>query len=174
MLRRVATHWPAARLIGIDPAEGMVKQARRLTPGAIIHVSMAESLPLDDGSVDLVLSTASFHHWRDQVQGVKQVARVLRPGGIFVLADISMPYRLQKNLPTWQTGESHYSGQDICPSRAEHSGATTGAGSFPACDSGLLWKPLSQAVARVTIARAYVLRDPRKFDQMRHAGFAES
>jgi ubiquinone/menaquinone biosynthesis C-methylase UbiE len=96
LLRQAATRWPTARLIGVDPAEGMVKEARRLTPGALFHVSPVESLPLPDESVDLVLSTVSFHHWCDQVQGVKQVARVLHPGGFFVLVDIFMPYGLQK------------------------------------------------------------------------------
>jgi ubiquinone/menaquinone biosynthesis C-methylase UbiE len=96
LLRKAATRWPEARLIGVDPAEGMVIEARRLTQGALFYVSPAESLPVPDESVDLVLSTASFHHWQDQLQGVKQVARVLHPEGSFVLVDIFMPYGLQK------------------------------------------------------------------------------
>ena len=36
----------------------------------------------------MAFSTISFHHWADQLSGVRQVARVLRPGGLFVLADI--------------------------------------------------------------------------------------
>jgi len=96
LLRKAAMRWPTARLIGVDPAEGMVKEARRLTPGARFHVSLAESLPLSAESVDLVLSTISFHHWQDQGQGVQQVARVLHPGGIFVLVDIFMPYGIRK------------------------------------------------------------------------------
>jgi len=96
LLRKAARHWPAARLTGVDPAEGMVKEARRLTPGTQFHVSMAETLPLPDDSVDLVLSTVSFHHWQDQLLGVKQVARVLHPGGVFVLVDLIMPFGLQR------------------------------------------------------------------------------
>jgi ubiquinone/menaquinone biosynthesis C-methylase UbiE len=96
LLRKAAVRWPTARLTGVDPAEGMVKEARRLTPQARFHVSMAESLPLPDGSVDLVFSTLSFHHWQDQLQGVRQVARVLRPGGVFVLVDLCMPFGLQR------------------------------------------------------------------------------
>jgi len=96
LLRKAARRWPVARLIGVDPAEGMVKEARRLTPGALFYVSPAETLPLPDASFDLVLSTISFHHWQDQLQGVKQVVRVLRPGGIFVLVDLFMPFGLQR------------------------------------------------------------------------------
>ncbi len=96
LLRKAATRWPSARLIGVDPAEGMVKEARRLTPGALFYVSPAELLPLPAESIDLALSTLSFHHWQDQAQGVKQIARVLHPGGFFVLVDILMPFGLQK------------------------------------------------------------------------------
>jgi len=96
LLRKAAKRWPAARLTGVDPAEGMVKEARRLTPQAQFLVNPAESIPLPDASVDLVFSTLSFHHWQDQAQGVKQVARLLHPGGIFVLVDLLPPLGLDR------------------------------------------------------------------------------
>ena len=96
LLRKLAVRWPEAQLIGIDPAEGMIAVARRLTPGVTFYQSMAEKMPLPDASADLVTSTVSFHHWQDQAQGVCEVARVLRPGGYFVLADISVPLGLWK------------------------------------------------------------------------------
>ena len=86
-------------MTGVDPAEGMVKEARRLTPGAEFQVSLAESLALPDGYADLAFSTASFHHWQDQQQGIRQMARVLRPGGLFVLVDIVMPLGIGKIHP---------------------------------------------------------------------------
>lgn len=94
LLRAAALRWPAASLLGVDPAEGMVEVARRLTPGAEIQRGLAEELPLPDASVDLVLSTMSFHHWGDQVAGVREIARVLRPGGHFILVDIAPPRAL--------------------------------------------------------------------------------
>jgi ubiquinone/menaquinone biosynthesis C-methylase UbiE len=94
LLRRLGQQFPQARLNGVDLAEEMIAQANRLTPGARFYVGQAETLPLPDASVDLVLSTMSFHHWADQVQGIRQVARVLRPGGVFILADAIMPYWL--------------------------------------------------------------------------------
>ncbi len=96
LLRKARERWPNARLIGVDPAEGMIEKARLLTPNATFYVSMAESLPLADASVNLVFSTSSFHHWRDNVQGVREVRRVLRPGGRFFLADIWPPLGLSK------------------------------------------------------------------------------
>ena len=94
LLRAAATRWPGVQLTGVDPAEGMVNVARRLTPDATILRGLAESLPLPDASVDLVFSTLSFHHWRDHAAGVREIARVLRPGGHFILADFAPPRAL--------------------------------------------------------------------------------
>lgn len=91
LLRRARSCWPEAQLFGVDPADGMVEVAKHLTPGATFYTSMAEALPLPDISIDLALSTISFHHWQDQVAGIREIARVLRPGGYFILADISFP-----------------------------------------------------------------------------------
>jgi ubiquinone/menaquinone biosynthesis C-methylase UbiE len=91
LLRAAGARWPSAQLIGVDPAPGMVEVARRLSPSATFYIGPAESLPLPDGLADLALSTLSFHHWRDQAVGVREVARVLRPGGRFLLADFAPP-----------------------------------------------------------------------------------
>ena len=91
LLRRAYRYWPEAQLIGVDPAHGMIEKAKLLTPNATFFTSMAESLPLQDASVDLALSTSSFHHWQDQAAGIREIARVLRPGGYFMLVDASFP-----------------------------------------------------------------------------------
>ena len=91
LLRQARTYWPEAQLIGVDPANGMLEMAKRLTPNATFFPSMAEALPLQDASVDLALSTISFHHWQDQAAGIREIARVLRPGGYFLLVDMSFP-----------------------------------------------------------------------------------
>lgn len=91
LLRHARTYWPEAQLIGVDPAKGMLEVAQRLTPNATFLTGTAEALPLQDASVDLALSTISFHHWQDQAKGVREIARVLRPGGYFLLVDMSFP-----------------------------------------------------------------------------------
>lgn len=91
LLRAAATRWPAAHLIGVDPAQAMVDIARKLTPGATFHRGLAQALPLPDASVDLAVSTMSFHHWRDHLGGVREIARVLCPGGHFILVDFAPP-----------------------------------------------------------------------------------
>lgn len=96
LLRKAKERWPDARLLGIDPAEGMVEKARQMVPSATFYVGMAEALPLPDASVDLVVSTSSFHHWQNQAKGVQEIARVLRPNGKCVIADIMTPMVLSK------------------------------------------------------------------------------
>jgi ubiquinone/menaquinone biosynthesis C-methylase UbiE len=91
LLRQAATRFPQAQLDGVDPAEGMIKQGiALLPPGASIRLRQgtAEALPFSDGEFDLVLSTMSFHHWQDRAQGVREVRRVLAPGGRWLLADV--------------------------------------------------------------------------------------
>jgi ubiquinone/menaquinone biosynthesis C-methylase UbiE len=97
LLRAAHVRWPAARLFGVDPSEGMVEAGRRLTP-AEMHVTGAESIPLPDASVDLAFSTIAFHHWADQGQGLREIARVLRPGGHLVLVDNIGPEWLARYL----------------------------------------------------------------------------
>jgi ubiquinone/menaquinone biosynthesis C-methylase UbiE len=99
LLRKVHDYWPEAQLSGIDPAQGMLEVARQLTPDASFYMGSGEALPLEDASVDLALSTISFHHWQDQAAGVREVVRVLRPGGSFLLADFISPAWLVWLLP---------------------------------------------------------------------------
>jgi ubiquinone/menaquinone biosynthesis C-methylase UbiE len=68
LLRQARTSWPEAHLIGVDPANSMIEMATRLTRSAPFLTGMAEALPLQDASVDLALSTSSFHHWQDRQQ----------------------------------------------------------------------------------------------------------
>jgi ubiquinone/menaquinone biosynthesis C-methylase UbiE len=93
LLRSAKKRWPRAHVIGIDPSEGMIEVARKLDPNAKFYVASAEAIPLADASVDLAFSTISFHHWSNQVGGIQEIARILRPGGSFILAD--------QNAPTW-------------------------------------------------------------------------
>jgi len=95
LLRSVSELWPTAQLWGADPSEQMIKEAMRLHAGPTFRQAYAEELPFPDQSADLVLSSISFHHWADQEKGMREVARVLAPGGWFCLADhVMLPARL--------------------------------------------------------------------------------
>lgn len=44
-------------------------------------VGVAEQMPLPDNSVDLVFSRGSIYFWKDPARGIREIHRVLRPGG---------------------------------------------------------------------------------------------
>jgi ubiquinone/menaquinone biosynthesis C-methylase UbiE len=90
LLRRASRHFPAATLTGVDASEDMIRVAQAAVPaGAPVSFveAFAERLPFDDGAFDLVMTTMSFHHWADQPVALREIRRVLAPGGVFLLAD---------------------------------------------------------------------------------------
>ena len=56
-------------------------QQRGVVSRAVAVVGSAESIPLPDESVDVVISRGPFFYWRDRAQGLREIWRVLRPGG---------------------------------------------------------------------------------------------
>jgi SAM-dependent methyltransferase len=67
-------------VVAVDPSEGMLDELRRRTPDVEALTGTAESIPLPDASVDVVL-VAQAWHWVDPRVAVLEVARVLKPGG---------------------------------------------------------------------------------------------
>lgn len=90
-LLRAAEHsFPNAALEGVDAAIGMVKHAQAVNPARSrirFQRATAEKLPFAAAQFDLVFSTMTFHHWDDQPRSIAEVARVLKPGGRWLLAD---------------------------------------------------------------------------------------
>jgi SAM-dependent methyltransferase len=75
-----------ARVIALDPSGKMLAEARRKATGKIGYVrACAESLPLVQGSVDMVFISMVFHHFDDPVPAVRECHRVLRPGATVCL-----------------------------------------------------------------------------------------
>jgi ubiquinone/menaquinone biosynthesis C-methylase UbiE len=73
-----------AKVIGIDPAEKMLAQARSKQPDGRVQYEhgRAESIPLPDNSVDLIFISMIFHHLADPALAARECRRVLRNGGI--------------------------------------------------------------------------------------------
>ncbi len=83
----------ARRVTAVDLTEPMLRAAARHVRGAgaanvDFLAAEAERLPFRDGAFDLVTCRIAPHHFTDVPAAVRQVARVLRPEGLFLLEDI--------------------------------------------------------------------------------------
>ncbi len=72
-----------ARVIGLDPSEKMIDQARRkpATSPVVFGRASAHELPLPDGCVDLVFMSQIYHHLPDPAAVARECGRVLPVGG---------------------------------------------------------------------------------------------
>lgn len=77
------------RTIGIDPTETLLAQARRLDPAGAYQPGRAEALAFPDRSFDLVVSYLTLIDIPDAARGIAEMARVLRPGGSLLIANIT-------------------------------------------------------------------------------------
>jgi SAM-dependent methyltransferase len=69
-----------ARIIAVEPSEGMRREFIRAVPGVPILDGTAERIPLGDGSVEAVVVGQAFH-WFDAERALPEIARILRPEG---------------------------------------------------------------------------------------------
>ncbi len=74
------------RVVGVDPNAGMLAVARRTAPEVTWVDGSAERLPFEAGSVDVVVSQFALMFFSDRELAVREMHRVLRPGGRVVLA----------------------------------------------------------------------------------------
>ncbi|TGD73866.1 methyltransferase domain-containing protein [Mangrovimicrobium sediminis] len=71
---------------GVDPGIGMLAVARDLAPQIDWREGSAESLPFDDASFDVVASQFGLMFFRDRERALREMRRVLRPGGRLAVA----------------------------------------------------------------------------------------
>jgi SAM-dependent methyltransferase len=85
----VAGFLPASRRIAVDPLEGFYRENEALVesrqPGVEYHEGVGEKLPADDASADIVLIENCIDHTKDVDAVMREIIRVLRPGGIMHL-----------------------------------------------------------------------------------------
>ncbi len=84
---------PSGSVIAVDMTEAMLEKTRRgaleLGLGNVdARPGYAEDLPVADDSIDLVISNGVINLCPDKVQVMREVRRVLRPGGRFQIGDI--------------------------------------------------------------------------------------
>ena len=90
-LARMAERVTAGHLVGIDYAETSVEASRAFNSALVASGRMevlggsVEALPFPDAHFDKVVTVESFYFWPDPSENLKEVARVVKPGGMFLL-----------------------------------------------------------------------------------------
>jgi SAM-dependent methyltransferase len=78
------------RPVGVDATEGMLRRAAASGLKCPLVIGLAQSLPFDDASFDLVSAVTVIQHLPPtcQAKALKEMARVLRPGGHLLLLEL--------------------------------------------------------------------------------------
>ena len=101
-------HWQGARAIGVDPSRVMLRlaegEARRRAEGVAdrlrLMIGDATALPLEDASIDLVLSSFVIQLVPSRAAALREMLRVLRPGGTIALL-------------TWQVDDEPFEPEEL-------------------------------------------------------------
>jgi ubiquinone/menaquinone biosynthesis C-methylase UbiE len=111
LLARIAAKYPSARLAGIDPVPEMLEVAReKLVDDVDLRVGWADELPWPDESFELVVSCNMFHYVTHPVVAIREMNRVLYPGGRLVITDWCDDYLACRvcNVFLRLTSKAHY------------------------------------------------------------------
>ena len=85
---QLAKRVPDGRVLGVDPAEEMIRVARRhRRKNLSFEVGSSNAIPAGAGAFDVVVSTISFHHWMQPEKSLREVARVLKRDGRLLILD---------------------------------------------------------------------------------------
>lgn len=113
LAEKVLASAPGVTVRGVDPSDVMVKLANERL-GSAVREGRAElrpgdvsSLPYADGSFEKAISVHSLYFWKDPVADLREVRRVLVPGGLFVVT--IDPTEPMKGSAAEQTGYDRWS-----------------------------------------------------------------
>jgi SAM-dependent methyltransferase len=167
----------------VDPSEPFVEAARARHPGVAVMRASAEALPFADSSFDAALAQLVVHFMAVPVAGLREMARVTRPGGVLAAsvwdfggerAPISPFWAAARTIDPDIRDESHLPG--VRDGDLEALFAAAGLGDIEATTLGAevayphfedWWEPYTRGVGP---GGAYVTRlEPDRLEAVREA-----
>jgi demethylmenaquinone methyltransferase/2-methoxy-6-polyprenyl-1,4-benzoquinol methylase len=98
---------PTGAVIGIDLSEAMLAECRRKLDIPLIQ-GLADHLPLGDATMDVITLGYAIRHIDDLEACFREFRRVLKPGGIFLLLEVSSPTK-----PIYRSTLARYLGRAV-------------------------------------------------------------
>ncbi len=101
---------PNGRVIGVDMTEDMVKKANEIAKkngykNVEFRLGEIENLPVEDNSVDVIISNCVINLSPDKLRTYQEAYRVLKPGGRILISDLvtegELPEEIKKNFDAW-------------------------------------------------------------------------
>jgi SAM-dependent methyltransferase len=107
------------RGIGVDPTEELLRHARLRDPEGDYRLGRAEKLDFADGSFDLVVSYLTLVDIPDVRAAIPEMARVLRPGGTLLIANLTSFSTAGQSWKRDQGGKPYFSIDRYLEERAD-------------------------------------------------------
>jgi ubiquinone/menaquinone biosynthesis C-methylase UbiE len=93
LIVEIAEKIPTLNLIGLDISSEILEFAKKRAVDKKMEQKMefkvgnAEEMPFEDNSIDILISSLSLHHWINPVNVFKEIYKVLKPDGTFLIFD---------------------------------------------------------------------------------------
>lgn len=81
---------------GTDLEENMIAQARKKCPQMNFTLASCDELPYEGETFDCIVNCMAFHHFSNRDGFAREVARIMKPGGVIYIADPRFPWIIRK------------------------------------------------------------------------------
>lgn len=86
MLSQIQKTFPEKEYSGVDIYDKAIRFAKQKYPSIRFKVASADKLPFEEGEFDLIICYETIEHVEDPTSSLKEMKRVLKKGGLLVLA----------------------------------------------------------------------------------------
>ena len=96
LTKTIKENHPNAFVIGIEPSDAMIKTVKKEKVSYELIQGKVEQIPIKQETIDCIITRYSLPYWIDAQKGIKEIYKILKPGG-HVLFEA-----LNRNYPKWK------------------------------------------------------------------------